>query len=227
MNGRGDSSSATGTSVLSYPDSETFRGSRGGGVLARGPFVRIMTVVIVGITLMMVSLIYWRWATVREPSTAVVIAGDSSLEGAQVTVVGEGRQLPPITLGPDNNFVTPVLLDEGQYTAQVTHDQHRILDEPFVVHRFTGVRFELPSAVPVMGVATGGPLEVQVDSETGARAQVTLNDGDKYHATLYLQPGAYRTTVLRQNRIIARQDFVLTRGKPTTIDVRNAPPADR
>ncbi len=64
---------------------ETSLASRTGGIVAR-----IVTTLLIILVPAMIGLICWRWANVHVPSTAVVIAGDMSLNGAVVEVTGAG-----------------------------------------------------------------------------------------------------------------------------------------
>ena len=67
----------------------------------------------------MASLVYLRWLTIEEPTTAVVVRGDASHSGATVLVTGDGTYVK-VTLDEKNNFSSPVLLVPGSYTVTAT-----------------------------------------------------------------------------------------------------------
>src|SRR5690242_4720150 len=77
--------------------------------LARGPFVRVMTVFTAVVVLAMTAMIYWRDLTVREPSSAVIILADQTLDGAKIEVWGEGGRWDAV-VSQDTGYQTPVLL---------------------------------------------------------------------------------------------------------------------
>src|SRR5690242_13418738 len=115
--------------------------------LARGPFVRVMTIFTTVLVLAMVAIIYWRDLTIREPSSAVILLGDQTLDGAKIDVWGENGRWEAV-VSQDTSYQTPVLLEPGQYNVRVTHKGHVILETSFSVERFRAMQYMLRSAVP-------------------------------------------------------------------------------
>jgi hypothetical protein len=204
------------------------RSSSNGGPLTRysrlrGPFARIMTVVIIAFVFAMMSLIYWRWARVHEPSTAVVVEGDQTLDGAKIEVQDNDAHWDA-NLNAGNNFSTPVLLEPGRYSIHVTHRNHQILNARFSVDRTHAYRYLLRPAVPVIGSSLSGNMQVTVDGDTDDHRAVhvepiTLDAGNRFRDTLYLTPGDYRATASRNGKVVAVQSFRVDRGKPAEVDV--------
>src|SRR5438270_4844879 len=77
---------------------------RGGGTIAHGPFVHLMTGVIVLVVLVMSLAIFKSWLTVREPTSAIVVQGDKTVDGTQI-VVNNRDQSWTATLSAENNYV--------------------------------------------------------------------------------------------------------------------------
>src|SRR4051812_26856262 len=90
-----------------------------GSVLARGPFVRVMTVLIVALVLSMSALIYRQSVKFPEPSSAIYVQGNSTLDGAKLVVTGNEHRWTVILNG-ENKFATPVLVEPGHYSVVVT-----------------------------------------------------------------------------------------------------------
>ncbi|HEX4795904.1 MAG TPA: hypothetical protein VH370_19100 [Humisphaera sp.] len=188
---------------------------RGGGTIAHGPFVHLMTGVIVLVVLVMSLAIFKSWLTVREPTSAIVVQGDKTVDGTQI-VVNNRDQSWTATLSAENNYVTPVLLQPGEYHLKVTWRNHVLIEQPFSVEHLQMVRFELPSVVQVTGPLSG-EVEVKIEGEHGAAAAVALNAANHYHAAAYLTPGSYHAVATDRGRFVGSEEFVVERAKPTTL----------
>ena len=108
----------------------------------RGRLVGVIIGGLVATTFVMVAFIWYRWYPVREPTTAVIVAGDATYDGTVVTVTGTPT---PITtrLDPGNNYVAPVLLEPGIYWVTAERNGQVVLRQRVEVKRFLGVRFTL------------------------------------------------------------------------------------
>jgi len=201
-----------GASALAY---EPQPARRGGGKIAHGPFVHLMTCVIVIVVLVMSLAIFKRWLTVREPTSAIVVQGDKTVDGTQI-VVSNHDQSWKATLSAENNYLTPVLLEPGEYHVKVTWRNHVLIEQPFSVEHLQMVRYELPSVVQVTGPQSG-EVDVKIDGEHGHAAAVALNGANHYHATTYLTPGSYHAVATDRGRFVGSEEFVVERTKPTTL----------
>ena len=54
-----------------------------------GMLVGVIMAGVVISTIVMVGFIWYRWSGVREPTSAIIIEGDASLDGTTITVTGE------------------------------------------------------------------------------------------------------------------------------------------
>ena len=200
-----------------------------GGTLVYAPFIRIMTFVIIAVVVAMMSLIYARWATVREPSSAVVILGDQTHDGAKIEVKGIHKKTWHAVLNEENRYETPILLDPGHYTIKVTHKNDVLLDTDFIVESLRGCQYILSPAVEIVGPpAATRDVQLTLDMENPqpnqvAHQELTLSLAQGYHKTAYLAPGDYRATASQDGRVISRDVFKVQMGHPLTVKLGLAP----
>jgi hypothetical protein len=198
--------------------------------LARGPFVRVMTIFTAVLVLAMMSMIYWRDLTIREPSSAVILLADQTLDGAKIDVWGESGRWEAV-ISQDTSYQTPVLLEPGQYTVRVTHKNHVILQRPFTVERFRAMQYLLRSAVSIVGAPSLEETQVLIDGQTTDDHEVkldpvVLNVADHFRQIVYLAPGEYRATANRGGKMVGFQSFRVERGKPVELDFARPVSAD-
>lgn len=106
-----------------------------------GRFVGVIVGAVVACAVVMVGFIWYRWQAVREPTTAVIVAGDATFDGTVVTVAGP--RTITTELSAANDFVAPVLLEPGWHRVTVRHRDRVLIDQDVEVKRFLGVRFRL------------------------------------------------------------------------------------
>jgi hypothetical protein len=111
----------------------------------RGPLVALILVLLVVSTVVMVGFIWYRWNGVREPTTAIIVAGDASLVGTEITVSG-GRTITA-TIDSGNNYRVPILVDPGEYVVSAMLHGQTLFRTTVEVKRFLGVEFDLPAIV--------------------------------------------------------------------------------
>jgi hypothetical protein len=201
-----------------------------GGTLVYAPFVRVMTFVIIAVVVAMMSLIYARWATVREPSSAVVILADQTQDGTKIEVKGYKKTWNAV-LNEENRYETPILLDPGHYTIKVTHKKDVLLSTDFIVESLRGCQYILSPAVEIIGppAATGNvqltlEMENPQPNQNNAHQELTLSLAQGYHKTAYLSPGEYRATATQDGRVISRDVFTVQMYHPLTVKLGQAPP---
>jgi hypothetical protein len=195
---------------------------------ARGSFVRVMTAVIIALVLAAMTTIFWRSFILHEPSSAVIVVGDQTLDGAEIVVHGGTHDLIA-SLDADNGFSTPILLDPGRYSMEVTLGNHVIMKTDFTVDRLRGMQYTLPCAVPIIGVSGSGDTEVVVEGETDSKKAVkldpiTLDADDHFRESIFLSAGAYRATASQKGRVISVHSFRVSRGVPVEVDVIDSKP---
>jgi hypothetical protein len=121
-------------------DVNEFNGGRN-----RGPLVAAILALLIVATVVMVASIWYRWSGVREPTTAVIMHGDASLDGTQITVSGE--RTVTATLDASNDYHVPILVDPGEYVVTAELRGQPIIRTTVEVKRFIGVEFNLPTIV--------------------------------------------------------------------------------
>jgi hypothetical protein len=92
----------------------------------------------------MVAFIWSGWFKVPEPTTAIIVEGDASFDGTVLFVSGSNLKTPIETrLHASNNYITPILLEPGEYTITANHAGRDLLRTRVIVRRFLGLRFDL------------------------------------------------------------------------------------
>jgi hypothetical protein len=110
------------------------------------PLVRLIVSGIVIATVLMVALLWHNWNGVQEPTTAVIVLGDQTLDGTIVTVTGGGRVVRAM-MSPANGYNAPVLLEPGRYQVTAERDGATLLQTDVEVKRFLAVQFDLARIV--------------------------------------------------------------------------------
>lgn len=194
----------------------------------RSPFAPAIVIVLCIIVPSMIGWIFWRWATLHNPETAVVVGGDSSVDGAVVVVKGNSSTWT-VVLNHANAWQGPVMLEAGQYHVEATHHGRTILSEGFVLERFRGLRFDLPSMVQLIGGPSlaGARIEVAtVESPVHSEPrEIKLQASQRYRAPVYLFPGSYRVTVkdpAHPEHPLAEADIDVDRSQPIRLDLVRA-----
>lgn len=146
---------------------------------ARGIFVGLIIFALVASTIAMVAFIWYRWAGVREPTTAVIIQGDASLDGTLITVSGPDRVVTA-SLESSNGYSVPILVDPGIYTVRAEHPDGRLLlNKDVEVRRFFGVIFDLTEylrQLPPGGLPAPFPGDDAATPASGPSARAPFPD---------------------------------------------------
>jgi hypothetical protein len=104
-------------------------------------------------TVLMVSFIWYRWNGVHEPTTAVIVQGDATLDGTEITVTG-GRRPEHTTLDPGNSYRAAVLVEPGRYRVTAERKGVLLLRQNVDVKRFLAVQFDLTRMTQNSGAGT-------------------------------------------------------------------------
>lgn len=113
---------------------------------ARGRLARLIIVLCFGITLLATMSIYWRWATVTEPTSFIFIEGDDSHDGTLV-VINRGERTDPLamtTLSKANNYAVTIFLHPGTYTITATLNGEDLVNGKLLVgdRRWTPIKLK-------------------------------------------------------------------------------------
>lgn len=190
-------------------------------------------VIVAGIVILvpaMVGQICFRSATFHEPTTAVVVTGDPSLDGATVDVVETHRTADArswdVTLTRDNGWRTPFILHPGDYRLRVSLDGHQVMQEDFSLDPFKGIGYDLPSLVLFTGPASMAGAQINVvrtDVATPAlESHMVLPDDHHHRVGMYLSPGEYELSVRNHGESLLRHRFTVTHEAPLRIDLAKA-----
>ncbi|HET6251363.1 MAG TPA: hypothetical protein VFE47_27005 [Tepidisphaeraceae bacterium] len=166
----------------------------------------------------MVAIIGYRSIMIHGPSTAVVIDGDPTLDGAKIEVVSslEPHRRLNSTLNASNDWESPILLDPGLYHVTVTHLGKTILDEDLAPDRLHGVRDELRSMVTIIGNRTLADAKIEIskihkDAHPMRPMPVKLSAESHYRTAVYLLAGEYRAVAraVGTGQLLAQVDFTI------------------
>src|SRR5215218_9305685 len=84
---------------------------------ARGMLVGVIMAGVVISAMVMVGFIWYRWSGVREPTSAIIIEGDASLDGTTVSVTGD-RPAEHTSLNAANGYRAAILVEPGRYWVE-------------------------------------------------------------------------------------------------------------
>ncbi|MDB5353643.1 MAG: hypothetical protein JWN24_96 [Phycisphaerales bacterium] len=164
-----------------------------------GNLAKIMVGAVIIVVMIVVALVYQRSVAIHEPTSAVVIEGDRSLDGAKIVVEENAptHRSWTVLLNHDNHWKTPVLLDPGDYKMTVTHAGHSLFAAGFTLGRYQGWNVPLPCAVRIIGNPAVGDVIVNITNtspapDTSSRIEpAMLDEKNEFHTTAYLTPGSY------------------------------------
>ena len=101
----------------------------------RGRFVRFVVVFSVALTLLAAASVFWRWASVSEPSSYIVVYGNESLNGTQIEIRAADHHAAPLiaTLSRDNDYTAAIFLHPGSYTISAALNGEPLVRQNFVL----------------------------------------------------------------------------------------------
>jgi hypothetical protein len=115
----------------------------------QGPFVISMIALAALLFIATEGLLYYRWATMIEPTHILIVETSEPLKGAEVTVSGVTIQPYKVTVGAGGRYVLPFYLEPGRYVLSVTqNDQTLFHTEVDLDPRETGKKFDLTKLPP-------------------------------------------------------------------------------
>jgi len=168
-------------------------------VLARGTVVRVAVFACIVLVMAMTASLWHHWTKVKEPTTAIAVIGDPSLDGAQIIVNGiddeTERQTPvKVSLSSDHRFQQAIYRYPGRYEVTVLAPDRFNIQEPIArlqttIDRFHGVVVDLPTTL----VVTANPGDrVTLTNEANNTWGFEPNKDNKYRLTIPLAPGKYK-----------------------------------
>lgn len=188
---------------------------------ASGGFVRAVIVLVVLMVVAMSGIVFWRWATGHEPTTAILVTGDPSLDGTVVEVTGFGVPPVTVTLSADNNYRTPIFRLPGNYHVVATWHGQTLIEKDLVIDRYVGKAIELPTMVTVQGDASMEGAEVTLSERGAGVGSGFLEKPGGYKWAILVPGGEYRLTVRRagQTAPFLQRDLIVYPHTPQTVDL--------
>jgi hypothetical protein len=122
--------------------------------------VRVLILAAVGLFVLTQALLYYRWATMREPTGVLIVEAAKPLRGAEIEVSGQWLTEPyKVIVGSGERFSLPFYLDPGRYQVRITqHGQTLAARTVEITHEAPGIRLDLSELEPAPATApAGGP----------------------------------------------------------------------
>ena len=101
------------------------------------------------------ALLYYHWATMREPSGVLIVDTDHPLRGAEIEVSGQFLTQPyKLVVGSGERFSLPFYLEPGRYQVRVTqHGQTLAARTVEITPEAPGIRLDLSGLEPAPATA--------------------------------------------------------------------------
>ncbi|MGB7159967.1 MAG: hypothetical protein WBD40_18015 [Tepidisphaeraceae bacterium] len=90
------------------------------------------------------TVLYVRWASSDEPSSALIVSVTPAFEGAEIEVGGVALAQPhKVIVGGRNSKTIPFYLDRGSYTIRISRDAKEIYSADFFINPNEGRKIDL------------------------------------------------------------------------------------
>ena len=195
-------------------------------IIARGPIVRAAVggsiLLVIGMTL----LLWQRWSTVREPTSAIIVAGDESTSAAKISVAAlpddDGQASSDhieTGLSKSRGYRELIYRYPGRYKVTVTVPpaSDPLMDVTVTIDRARGSVINLPTTLTILGEPGD---RVNLADATGAVRTYDLNMGNHYSATASVFPGKYQMTRLHGGADVLHDEITVEAHTPQTIRLR-------
>jgi hypothetical protein len=188
---------------------------------ASSGFVRAVIVLVVLMVVAMSGIVFWRWATGHEPTTAILVTGEPALDGTVLEVTGYGVPPVTVTLSADNSYRTPIFRLPGTYHVIATWHGQKLVDRDVVIDRYVGMAIELPTILTIQGDASLEGAEVTLSERGAAVGSGSLEKPAGYKWAILVFGGEYRLTLRRAGQPAPsfQRDVLVYPHTPQTVDL--------
>lgn len=198
-----------------------------------GIFARLAVVFCVLLMLGLMAFLWTRWARIQEPTTAVVVNGDPSLDGTKVAVTqleeeGQSAQTSrpvEVALNRENGYRTAIFRYPGRYHVSVTAPKRQspLWEGDVSIDRLRGWLVELPTVLTVIGDASISGEQVTVTQSDGRMTETQMLDKqNNERARFIVIAGRYTLTVTRAGMPVSEDEFTVEAHRPKQIDLRSS-----
>ena len=195
-------------------------------ILARGPIVRAAVGMSILLVIGMTLLLWQRWSTVREPTSAIIVAGDESTSAAKISVL----QLPDdeganpgehieTGLSKARGYREVIYRYPGRYKVTITVPPATdpLMDITVTIDRSRGSVISLPTVLKVIGEPGD---RVNLTDSIGAMRAYDLNMDNHYTAEINVFPGKYSLARLHGGAEVSHDEITIEPHVPQTIRLR-------
>jgi hypothetical protein len=107
---------------------------------AKAGIVRIVICTCLAVTVLAAASIYWRWSSIVEPTSYIVVHGDESHTGTVIVVKSMDHPGAMATLSKDNEYSTSIFLHAGSYRIVATRQGEELVNTTLLLgHRQAGI----------------------------------------------------------------------------------------
>ncbi|HXE54400.1 MAG TPA: hypothetical protein VN541_15365 [Tepidisphaeraceae bacterium] len=192
-----------------------------------GTLARVAVVACVLLMLALITVMWRQWTRVQEPTTAIVVNADPSLEGTKIVVTPLENESPAkpveVTLSRENGYRTAIYRYAGRYHVMITvpGSKSPLLDRDVIIDRINGVIIDLPTTVTVIGDGSLADDQVTVtsdDKKMTATRTFTRDNNDRVR--FILMTAHYTLSVSRQGDVLFSDSLDVQQHTPQQVDLR-------
>ena len=198
---------------------------RRGSILAHGPIVRVAVGTCILLVMGMTLFLWQRWSNVREPTSAIIVAGDESTAAARISVLqlpdeegGAPGERIDTGLSKSRGYREVIYRYPGRYKVTVTVPPATapLLDVTVAIDRTRGRSIDLPTLLTIVGEPGD---RVSMTDVTGTTQTYDLNMGNHYRVAVSIFAGKYTLTRLHGGAQVYRDEVTVEPHTPQTIQL--------
>ncbi|HEV2296202.1 MAG TPA: hypothetical protein VGR35_20325 [Tepidisphaeraceae bacterium] len=96
------------------------------------------------IFIVLLAVLFFRWAGAQEPSSVVVVQATPAFDGAEIIVEGVALRAPyRVTVDSWPESSIPFYVDRGSYTLRIVRDEQTLYSGDFVIRHNQVLRIDL------------------------------------------------------------------------------------
>ena len=193
-------------------------------ILARGPIVRVAVGASILLVAAMTLLLWQRWSTVHEPTSAIIVAGDESTAAAHISVLqltedgsATGERIET-GLTKAREYSEVIYRPPGRYQVTVTLPPatEPLMQMTLTIDRARGRIIPLPTTLTIIGEPGD---RINITDATGTTRVYDLTTSSHYRANISIFAGKYTLTRLHGAAAVSHDEITIEPHTPKTIQL--------